>query len=260
MTTGIIMPHRNLANRPMIWAAILLFLLITLSGCSKQELYANQCEEHANEMIAILSQNGIASDKQPGEEGKWTITVSQGDFSKSVDILRSRGLPREQFTSVGELFKAGGMTDSPLAQRARLIYGTEEELRRMISEYDGVVSARVKLAMPEPDPLNQEVKPTSASVIVKYRTGFDLRSQTGAIKSLVANAVEGLSYDNVSVVIVPAQQLPVTKKSNDSIDLATLMQIIMAIIAFGIIGLAIRAMVRRKKRSGTAIIMDETLP
>lgn len=236
---------------------LMVLLALLLSGCSRQNLYANQSEQHANEMIAVLSESNIEAAKEAGEENSWTVTVSQSDFAKAVEILRSRGLPREQFESTGTLFKPSGMSDTPLAQRARLIYAQEQELNRMISQFDGVVSAQVKLAMPEPDPLSQQAKPTSASVLVKHRTGFDLRAKTAAIKSLVANGVEGLSYDNVSVVIEPAQQIPVSRQADDSISFATLARIIAGLLALLLIGVAFRALIRKRARNKGAV---STLP
>jgi type III secretion protein J len=245
--TGIVIPsHRGWATH--FFVALLLAFAVVLSGCSAQELYANQSEEQANEMIAVLSEGGIESGKQAADEGKWTVTVSQGDFAKAVELLRARGLPRASYESTGTLFATKGIGDTPLAQRARLIYAQEQELNRMLSQFDGVVTAQVKLAMPAPDQLSGEVKPTSASVLVKHRTGFDLRSKMAAIKSLVANGVEGLSYDNVSVVIEPAQQLPMTKKSDDSINVATLFKILAGLGAVGIFLLAMRVMLKRKRR------------
>lgn len=241
-----------------MWFAVLIGLLLVLTGCSKQNLYANQSEQHANEMIAVLGENGIQADKEAGEEGTYNVNVSQADFAKSVELLRARGLPREQFESLGTIFKPGGLNETPLAQRARLVYGLQQELSQTINEIDGVVTARVQLAMPQPDPLSQDIRPSSASVLVKYRTGFDLRSQTSAIKALVANGVEGLSYDNVSVVMVPAQALPQPKRDNDSISFATLGQILLGIIALFVIFFAGRALLhsRRKQRTTTELVAE----
>ncbi len=238
----------GLGYRRHIWLAVLLALGLSLAGCSKQNLYANQSEEHANEMIAVLGESGIIADKEAGEEGTYNVNVTQADFAKSVELLRSRGLPREQFESLGTIFKPGGLNETPLAQRARLIFGLQQELSQTINEIDGVVTARVQLAMPQPDPLSQDIRPSSASVLVKYRTGFDLRSQTSAIKALVANGVEGLNYDNVSVVMVPAQALPQPKSAGDSISFATLGRILLGMIALVVLLVAGRALLRARKK------------
>jgi type III secretion protein J len=249
--------HSRMLNAVLLVCAV--FLVVLLGGCSQQALYADQSEQQANEMVAVLSEGHIEAGKEAGEEGLWTVTVSQGDFAKAVDLLRARGLPREKFESTGTLFKPSGMSDTPLAQRARLIYAQEQELNNMISQFDGVVSAQVKLAMPAPDPLSQESKPTSASVLVKHRTGFDLRSKTAAIKSLVANGVEGLAYDNVSVVVEPAQQLPLVKAQDDSIRFATLAKIAAGIGALLLLLFALRAISRKRRRQPTPVTLTESV-
>lgn len=188
-------------------ARLLLPLLaaLALAACGTEELHRDLDENQANAIVAALSQEGIAATKEPGEEDDtWTVGVGQSEFAEAVSILRAQGLPGETFKSLGDVFAKEGFTSSPLEERARLIYGLSQELAHTISAIDGVVQARVHMTLPEPDPLTQEGPPSSASVFVKYRPGFSLEKQTGAIKTLVANSIEGLAYERVSVVMVPS--------------------------------------------------------
>jgi type III secretion protein J len=95
--------------------------------------------------------------------------------------------------------------------------------------------------------------------LVKHRTGFDLRSKSAAIKSLVANGVQGLSYDNVSVVIEPAQQLPLTKADDGNINIATLGKILAGLAAVALLFFAARSTVRRKRRGRTEMVPSEVV-
>lgn len=228
----------------------LLALALFLGGCGKQEVYGKLTEPAANEMIAVLNQSGITASKVAGEKDNWSIAVEPADFARAVETLRAHGLPHEAFDSLGTVFKKEGFTSTPLEERARLIYGLSQELSRTISEIDGVVQARVHLTMPEADPLSREAKPSAASVFVKYRTGFDLRSQTGAIKALVTNAIDGLTYDRVSVVMVPAQALPTVQSSQDMVPLATVARVLAGLGAAALLLFAARALVRMRRKSG----------
>jgi type III secretion protein J len=176
-----------------------------LAGCGEQDLYSKLTESEANEMVAALGQADIPSSKREAGKDGWSVAVEEDQFASAVDVLRAKGLPRDKYASLGQIFEKKGFVSSPIEERARLNYGLSQELSHTVSEIDGVVEARVHLAIPEADPLSDKVKPSSAAVFVKYQPGFDLRGETGAIKSLVTNSVEGLAYDRVSVVMVASQ-------------------------------------------------------
>ena len=183
-------------------------LLLGLVACGKSELYGKLTETQANEMVAVLQNAGISAEKTSAGEAGFSIETDQADFGRAVQTLRAQGYPRDEFASLGTVFKKEGFVSSPLEERARLVYRLSQELSNTVSRIDGVVQARVQLAMPQADPLSDKVKPSSASVFIKYRPGFSPEKQIGAIKSLMVNAVEGLTYENVTVALFPAQPMP----------------------------------------------------
>lgn len=185
----------------------LLILLFTflLSACNRVDLYSQVSERQANEMVAVLQSIGIEANKKSKDGTQWSVQVGQSSFARAVDVLRANGYPREEFDTLGRVFKKEGFVSSPLEERARLIYGMSQELSNTLSAIDGVVVARVHLAVPEKDPLADKVRASSASVLIKHRPNVDLRNQIGQIKSVIVNSVEGLPYDNVTVALFPAQ-------------------------------------------------------
>lgn len=190
---------------------------LALVACGKAELYSKLTESQANEMIAVLQSAGIDASKTDNGEAGWSIAASSGSFAKAVEVLHSQGYPREEFASLGTVFKKEGFVSSPVEERARLIFGLSQELSHTISEIDGVTQARVHLAIPPDQPLAEARQPSSASVFIKYRPGTDIDAQIGKVKALVVNSVEGLKVENVSVAAFPAQPLPGarTGASND---------------------------------------------
>jgi type III secretion protein J len=252
----------NKASRTRLAGGIALALL--LAACGGQEIHTGLTETEANEVIAALSTAGISATKAAGEKEQWSVSVDQGDFARSVEVLRANGLPRENFESLGSVFKKEGFTTSPLAEHARLIYGLSQELSRTISNIDGVVQARVHITMPEPDPLSRQAAPSSASVFVKYRPGFDLRNQTGAIKSLVTNGVEGLTYERVSVVMVPARPTPMPITGMWS-SLGSILTGILAVILLAAVAIAGAVFVpgwvkRRRAAAGATTPSNSIIP
>jgi len=216
-------------------AAVGLFLM--LAACGRAELYSKLSETQANEMIAVLQSAGIEADKaSAGADAGWTLSTAKGDFGRAVEVLHAQGYPREEFASLGTVFKKEGFVSSPTEERARLTYGMSQELSHTVSEIDGVVQARVHLVLPENQPLAQNPQPASASVFIKYRPGTNIDAQVGKVKSVIVNSVEGLKYENVSVATFPAQPLPVARVSSGSSPLSGLLALIplvlLAVAAF----------------------------
>lgn len=178
--------------------------LVLLAGCNEQELYSKQTERSANEMVAALRQAGLKADKK-GAEGGFAVITSSNDFSRAMQVLETRGLPRAAYDSLGKVFKPNGFVSTPLEERARWVHATSEELSNTLATIDGVITARVHLVMPERNPLVDKVRPSAASVLIKHRADKDLSALTSQIKALVVNGIEGLAYDNVTVALVPAE-------------------------------------------------------
>ncbi|MEG3175308.1 type III secretion inner membrane ring lipoprotein SctJ [Sphingomonas sp. RB3P16] len=194
---------------------LLIALSLALAGCGRQELYSKLTEAQANEMVAALQRAGISASKQEKGETGWSIETAEGDFGRAVAVLQSQGYPRDDFATLGTVFKKEGFVSSPTEERARLAFGLSQELAHTISEIDGVVQARVHLALPEAQPLADAKQPSSASVFVKYRPGTNVEAQVGKIKALVVTSIEGLKYENVSVETFPAQPLPISAVQAD---------------------------------------------
>ena len=232
--------------------------LLLLSACSQQYLYSDLSEAQANDMVAVLLDAGIDASKTAADKEKWQVAVSQTQFARAVEVLKSNGFPRKDYDTLGSIFKKEGFASSPLEERARLNYGMSQELSHSIRDIDGVIEARVHLTMPEPDPLSKEVKPASASVFVKYRPGFDLQSETGSIKSLVTNAVEGLTYDRVSVIMTPSRSIP--RVVNNGASLASFLnfRFVIVLVALALIGFALRMLLRSRKSASSALVSGDS--
>jgi len=188
-------------------AAALCAATLLLGACSNQELYTQLSERQANEMVAVLRSAGIEADKTV-REGKFSVTTSRSDFSQAVRTLNAQGYPRDSFDSMGKVFKREGFVSSPLEERARLMHAMSQEISNTIANIDGVITARVHLVVPERNPLVDKLQPAAAAVFIKHRADRNLASQTAQIKALVVNSIEGLSYDNVTVALFPAEGMP----------------------------------------------------
>ena len=231
--------------------AIILFTA-SLVACNNQALYSDLSEQEANEMVSLLFNAGVAAEKTSGADKTFSIAVPPENFSQSVELLRANGYPRNRFKSLGDVFQKEGFVSSPLEERARLNYAQSQELTKTIESIDGVVLARVHLALPKDDPLVDKQKPSSASVFIKHRRGIDLSSRESQIKALVVNSIEGLPYENITVALFPSEPVsankPITLVPSKSGYQATLPFIIAGVFIFLVI-LVFGVLLWRKKIS-----------
>jgi len=188
----------------------LLCATLLLGGC-RTDLYSKVSEQEANEIVAALAVNGIDAGKRSVDGKTWSVQVDEGEVADAVEVLRERGLPRERYQSIGEVFKREGLVSTPSEERIRFIYAMSQELSRTLSEISGVVGARVHVVIPANDPLAENPRASSASVFIKHAPGVDTQAITPAIKNLVTRSIEGLSYDNVSVSFFVAERAPERK-------------------------------------------------
>ncbi|EGQ8507348.1 TPA: SctJ family type III secretion inner membrane ring lipoprotein Vsc [Vibrio parahaemolyticus] len=194
--------------------ALCLVLALFLVGC-QTELYTNVSQKEGNEMLSILLSEGVVATKEPDKDNKVKLMVDSSQIAFAVDALKRKGYPREQFSTLKEVFPKDDLISSPLAERARLVYAKSQELSSTLSQIDGVLVARVHVVLEDQD-LRPGERPTpaSASVFIKHAADVALDSYVPQIKLLVNNSIEGLNYDRISVVMVPSSEVRVTTQSN----------------------------------------------
>ncbi|WP_281035635.1 MULTISPECIES: type III secretion system inner membrane ring lipoprotein SctJ [unclassified Mesorhizobium] len=182
--------------------ALVVAAMLVLQACSV-ELYSDLNQRQANEIVATLMRHGIPAQREAGKDGKMTVSVQKDRFAEAMAILDESGLPKQEFQTLGDVFKRDGLVSSPVEERATMIYGLSQELSQTISDIDGVISARVHLVLPENDPLRQRLVPSSASVFIRHRASVAMNELIPQVKMLVARGIAGLTYDNVSVTLIP---------------------------------------------------------
>ena len=200
--------HWLIWQKPMFKLTCIASLLLVLGGC-KVELYTGVPEQEGNEMLALLLKHGIESEKQPGKDNMVSLFIEEDQTARAVEILSKNGYPQTRFSTINDIFSNDGLVSTPFEERTRYIYGLSQEVSETLSKIDGVLVARVHIVLPTEQASGIGSKkadyPASASVFIKYNSDYDLDSYIPQMKSIVANAIEGLSYDQVSVSLFAAE-------------------------------------------------------
>lgn len=180
------------------------FACSMLFGCTT-EIAHGLDETQANEVVVALEAEGIVATKEaaPGEADRFVVRCADGDVGTAISVLTSEGLPRERATGLESMFGEPSLVPTPTEERARLSAALAGDIAHSIETIDGVLSARVHLALPEPDPLGRAETSARASVLVRYR-GEAAPYDEGSLRRLVAGGVEGLAERDVTIVGVRA--------------------------------------------------------
>lgn len=190
---------------PVFRCIILCVIALLLTAC-KTELYSGLPQKEANEMYSLLLENNIIAEKKSGKEGKISLLVEESHIPKAIEILRQRGYPRGQFQSLNDIFTGDSLIPSPQEQAAKLNYVRSQELAQVLSDIDGVITARVLFTRPEfkADSDTPPEHSVSAAIFIKYSPDIPVFRYRDQIKHLVKNSIQGLTTENISLTLIPA--------------------------------------------------------
>jgi type III secretion protein J len=188
-------------KRPVILHSVLkagaLASVLLLAACT-DDIYSGLNQREANEIIAVLSENGIDATRSVAGE-TFGVSVAGSSLANAARVLRDAGLPRERYQTVTELFPGDSMIVTPFEQEARMAFALGQELSQTIESIDGVQSARVHVVLPRRDLRDRIISDSSASIALHNVAGTDSAVLNEQVRLIVANAVPALSADRVSI-------------------------------------------------------------
>ncbi len=182
------------------------------SGC-QSTLESGLPEAQANEIVVALDRHGIhaqkETDRAPGSTNTFSVTVASDDMAAALTILDAEHLPRHATRGLSEMFDEASLVPTHTEESARLRAALAGELARSIQSIDGVLTARVHIALADTEArlLDQPQIEPRASVLIRHR-GQTPPYDEEAIKRLVAGAVSGMETSAVAIVGVPSGELP----------------------------------------------------
>ncbi len=177
--------------------ALLVFLGTVGKRADKAVLYSHLSPTDSFEISQKLDRMGISYDT----DSKGTVIRVP---KKQVYTLRMQladdGLPRHHGAGFA-IFNHPSLTTTDFVQHVQYLQALQSELDRTIEEMSPIALARVSIVLPRRSVFLRHQKGAHASVLIRLKPGRSLsRPQVKGIVHLVANAVEGLTPDHVTVV------------------------------------------------------------
>jgi flagellar M-ring protein FliF len=172
-------------------------LIFVANRVDYRPLFTNLSPEDAGEIVKKLKD--AKTPYQITADGKGIMVPADRVYEQRL-TLASEGLP--QGGGVGfEIFdrKNFGMTE--FVQKINYQRALQGELSRTISQISGVEQARIHLVIPEKSLFKENEKPSTASIVLKMKSGSTLReNEVQGIVHLVSSSIEGMEADNVTVL------------------------------------------------------------
>jgi len=181
----------------LISTIIFIVIFVFLNDSNYSTLYTNLSDIDASKVINYLNTQKISYEL--ADHGT-TIKVPKNKLYETRFSLAGKSILNKGVTGY-EIFDKSTMGMSEFMQKLNYKRALEGELARTIMQQDGIEGARVLIVLPKRTVFRQEEEPTKASVVIKLSGSNTFsNSNTTAIINLVANSVEGLSPQNVTLI------------------------------------------------------------
>ena len=185
--------------RRVICISVLAFVLCACDSSVRDQLKESQ----ADDIVALLDQQGIKATKKKNADGTWAVKLIEGREADVARVLHQYGVPKEKHAGIVDLFPGDSLFPTELEERARYQFALGQELARTLESIDGVLSARVHVHLPEKASRQVEGRHATASVFVRHRSDQRIDLMKSQIRSMVARALPGTRMDDVSVLTIP---------------------------------------------------------
>lgn len=168
------------------------------SGSDYAVLLSNIPPDQVSTIIEKLNSKNIRY--RLSDDSK-TIKVPQ-EFLHAVQMELMSEIGSNRMGSIGlELFDKQEFGINSYAQKINYQRALQGELTRAINTLTAVKQSKVILALPAKKTMMEDSAPPSASVVIELHSGKELSpDQVRGVRMLVANAVEGLDPDRVTIL------------------------------------------------------------
>ncbi len=196
------------------------------------KLYDLTADETAKTLKELTLNNISFNTQQNGKN--YSIFVDEKEMDTAKNLLALKGLPGGGSKGYELLDNSQTLGVTEFDKRIRFMRALSGELEKAILQFNAVESCKVQIVLPEQRLFAVTQPPVTASILIRKRPGESITDDTVfSIIQLVANAVEGLQPENISVIDtqgfvlsngilerIAAKEAGLTKPSSPSKDTA----------------------------------------
>lgn len=172
------------------------FLMVKMSTPPMALLFSDLPAGDANTIIRDLETKGV---KYEIRADGHTIMVPRDQVLRMRMDYAAKGIPAGGTVGYEIFDKSDSFSATSFVQGINQLRALEGELARTIRSLDRIQQARVHLAIPEKKLFQRESQEPRASIVLKVGGELDA-GQIRSIRHLVANSVQGLKPERVSIV------------------------------------------------------------
>lgn len=160
-------------------------------------LFSNLEPQDASKIVERLKEKKV--EYKLTDNGRTILVPKQNVYELRLQFA-GEGLPNSSIVGY-EIFDKSNIGVSDFVQKINYKRALEGELARTILQIDGVEAVRVHIVIPEKALFKEDQKEPTASVILRLKQGAKLSKENiQSISYLVANSVEGLKPENVTIL------------------------------------------------------------
>lgn len=176
---------------------LLAVLLGFLAGCGGTPVSQDLTQNEANEIVAMLTSQGISavSKREVGGRGFYSVEIRDDRYPEAISLLHAKGLPRERSPWVKEILSSQGIIPSSREiESLRLDYALGAQIEDILRTHPAVSAARVIVRM---NSIKEGEEP-SAVAVVQIRSGAKVAVEE--FPQLILGSVPGLKLEHIKVV------------------------------------------------------------
>jgi len=182
---------------------LLTLALAVLQSCNSIPVAEDLNQSQANEIVAALSQQGIAaySTRATGGRARYSVEVKRSLYSEAVNVLNQLNLPSEPRVLFSDLVSQRAlMPSSREMEFLRLDKALSVELEEALLLNPGIMAVKGLVRFN----FGKDGAPPSASVIIKTREAFQVSEEE--VRQLVQASLPGITAENVIVSVHQASR------------------------------------------------------